>query len=86
MFKRIHTETYFKTLVVYSLEKKLEIEHKGKNIYSIYYENSEKSFILNLRQILFKLNTIENILFIKIQAMVCNLNFYGYPEIIQIKV
>jgi hypothetical protein len=87
-FTRIHAEeTHFRSIVVeYNsgiVIKTVEINYYSKDNYSIY-----DNFIytkLDTDQIKSELNKIQNIISIKIQAFVCDLNFYGYPELVQIK-
>ena len=90
-FGRIHaTTTHFKTMVVTFTNElaentKLSIGFDQNNRYSTYDERSEKVFIMNRKQVGKKLKTINNILSIKLEAIVTNLNHYGYPEIVQVK-
>lgn len=91
-FSRINQDnTCFKTMVVnYNNNvfdsKKIEVCSKGNNRYNLYDDDYEKTVVLNNEQVLNKLTKINNIISIKIQAITTELNFYGYPEIIEVKV
>jgi hypothetical protein len=90
-FERIHVKsTNFKTLVItYNDDqfdiKKIFINYKQNNMYTIYEENDEQLFLMNRKQIGNKLKGINNVLSIKLEAVVAHQNFYGYPEIMQVK-
>jgi len=92
IFKRIHVEsTHFRTMVVkynYNMVNKIiEINFiKNKNCYTIYDIEEDTIYEIDNININDVLNKFENIISIKIQAIITNTNSsYGYPEIIQIK-
>ena len=90
-FERIHAKsTHFRTVVItYNNEKfdlvKIFINYKQNNMYTIYEENDDKLFLMNRQQIGNKLNKINNLVSIKLEAVVSDANFYGYPEIVHVK-
>jgi hypothetical protein len=90
--KKINEEsTRFKTMIVNYHNnvfdnKNIEVVYKGNNRYNIYDEDYEKTVVLNNEQVINKLNKINNIISIKIQAITTELNFYGYPEILEVKI
>ena len=89
-FQRIHNDTtHFRTMVIkYNqgiLNKTIEINYLFKNSYSIYDVEADTIVEMDNVKILNEINNINNIVSIKMQAIMTNLNFYGYPEIIKIK-
>ena len=90
-FERIHANpTHFKTCVItYNNDhfdtKKLFVNYKRNNVYTIYEDDDTKVFLLNRRQVVNKLNNIINVLSIKLETIVTDTNFYGYPELTYVK-
>jgi len=90
-FIRIHSRTtYFRTFIVtYNNEffdvKKLHVNYKQNNMYYIYKEGNDNLFLLNRKQIGKMLKTLNNILSIKLEGIVTDTNFYGYPELVHLK-
>jgi hypothetical protein len=82
LFHKIQTDTKFKTLIVeYNNNINIEITYESKDVYFI-----NSSYYLNTIQANTLIKKINKIISIKLQAIVCNLNYYGYPEIFNIKV
>jgi len=89
-FKRIHAQTtHFRTIIVKynsaDLIKTVEINYESDNNYTIYDINSNEYAKMNTNEITSELNNIQNIISIKMQGIVSDLNFYGYPDLVQIK-
>jgi len=90
-FERIHANpTNFKTLVItYNNDhfdiKRLVVFYKRNNMYTIYEEDDTTIFLMNRKQVVNKLNNIMNVMSIKLEAVLTDTNFYGYPEITQVK-
>ena len=89
-FNKINSKTNYKTLVVVynndlTTNKTIEITRKEHNGYRIYDNSCDKTFCVNREIVINKLRKINNVVSIKIQAIVTGMNFYGYPEICQIK-
>ena len=89
-FNKINSETNYKTLVIVynndlTVNKTIEITRKNHNGYRLYDTSCEKTFCVTKLQAINKLKKLNNVVSIKIQAIVTGMNFYGYPEICQIK-
>jgi len=89
-FNKIHQSPNFKTMIVkfdlITENKIIEISYKGDDFYSIYDLDNQTLVDYNNEKIIEELNKIINIVSIKIQAVTCDMNFYGYPELTTIKV
>ena len=90
-FERIHAKsTHFRTIVItynndYFDIVKIFISYKQNNMYTIYEESDEQIFLMNRQQIGNKLKKINNVLSIKLEAVLTDSNTYGYPEIMHVK-
>ena len=89
-FNKINSKTNYKTLVIVynndlTLNKTIEITRKEHNGYRIYQSDCDKTFCVTKERVINKLRKVNNVVSIKIQAIVTGMNFYGYPEISQIK-
>ena len=88
-FEKINSNTNFKTMVVsYGINtiKNIEITYKDENSYTIYDLDVDLLYNCNYNQIVEEMSKIKFIFSITLQSITCDLNFYNYPEIIQIKV
>ena len=90
-FERIHANpTHFKTFIItYNNDhfdiKRLVVFYKRNNMYTVYEDQDSVLFLMNRKQVVNKLNNVMNVLSIKLEAVVTDNNFYGYPEITQVK-
>jgi hypothetical protein len=89
-FNKINSTTHFKTLIIVynndlTSNKTIEITRKEHNGYRIYQIDCDKIFCVNKERVINKLNKINNVVSIKIKAVINSFNLYGYPEIFEIK-
>ena len=66
--------------------KNIEITYKSENVYSIYDLDTQVIYNCGYLKVMEEFKKINNIISMKIQAIICDLNIYRYPEIISISV